>query len=157
MTQLLDNDFFRTVVSHTPLVSIDLIVRNTQDQVLLGLRANRPAQGHWFVPGGRILKEETLANAFKRLTQDELGQEMLICNAHYLGLYEHFYDDSSFGSHVSTHYVVNGFEIQLSNDDLNFPQEQHYGFCWFSVPELMASDKVHIHTKWYFDKDKGFL
>ncbi|MBJ6922853.1 GDP-mannose mannosyl hydrolase, partial [Vibrio cholerae] len=50
MTQRLDELTFKTVVASTPLVSMDLIVRNRYGQVLLGLRTNRPAQGFWFVP-----------------------------------------------------------------------------------------------------------
>lgn len=57
---------FLEIVRLTPLVSIDLIVLDQAGDVLLGRRVNRPAQGMWFVPGGRIRKDETLADAFKR-------------------------------------------------------------------------------------------
>ena len=53
---LLDEDSFRAAVAAVPLVSIDLVVRRANGDVLLGLRNNRPAQGQWFVPGGRIRK-----------------------------------------------------------------------------------------------------
>ena len=69
---------FATVVRSTPLVSIDLIVENAQGEYLLGKRTNRPAQGFWFVPGGRVQKDETLADAFARLTQAELGLSLPI-------------------------------------------------------------------------------
>ena len=59
-----------------PLISIDLLVQNEHGEYLLGLRNNRPAQGYWFVPGGRVLKNETLDGAFKRLTFEELGIEL---------------------------------------------------------------------------------
>lgn len=61
----LDNTTFSTVLDSTPLVSIDLVIENTQGEILLGERKNRPAQGYWFVPGGRILKNESLAVIFK--------------------------------------------------------------------------------------------
>ncbi|HGU2589280.1 TPA: NUDIX domain-containing protein, partial [Escherichia coli] len=47
---------FATIVRSTPLISIDLIVENEFGEILLGKRINRPAQGYWFVPGGRVLK-----------------------------------------------------------------------------------------------------
>jgi colanic acid biosynthesis protein WcaH len=47
---------FATVVRSTPLISIDLIVENESGEFLLGKRTNRPAQGYWFVPGGRVQK-----------------------------------------------------------------------------------------------------
>jgi colanic acid biosynthesis protein WcaH len=51
----LDDTTFKTVIASTPLISIDLVVKNTKGEYLLGYRNNRPAQGFWFVPGGRIL------------------------------------------------------------------------------------------------------
>jgi colanic acid biosynthesis protein WcaH len=49
---MLPIETFKTVIASTPLISIDLIVRNNQQQILLGKRLNKPAQGYWFVPGG---------------------------------------------------------------------------------------------------------
>jgi colanic acid biosynthesis protein WcaH len=69
----LEKQVFTTVIDSTPLVSIDLLVENTDGKVLLGYRNNRPAKGYWFVPGGRILKDESMDDAFKRLTLAELG------------------------------------------------------------------------------------
>ena len=69
----LDKQTFSTVIKSSPLVSIDLVVINPDGQALLGQRLNRPAKGFWFVPGGRILKNESLGNAFKRLTLEELS------------------------------------------------------------------------------------
>jgi hypothetical protein len=45
MSQWLDRDTFKTIIDTTPLVSIDLLVRNAQGQILVGKRVNRPAQG----------------------------------------------------------------------------------------------------------------
>ncbi|WP_306671513.1 hypothetical protein [Endozoicomonas sp. ONNA2] len=66
--KMLELETFKTVVASTPLVAIDLIVRNSQE---LGLRNNRPAQVYWFVTGGRILKNEWFENAFHRLIKVE--------------------------------------------------------------------------------------
>jgi colanic acid biosynthesis protein WcaH len=175
MTQWLDRETFKTIIDTTPLVSIDLLVRNSQGQILVGKRVNRPAQGFWFVPGGRILKNERLSEAFSRLTEAELGVELDIKNARYLGLYEHFYDDSIFTDDhtvvsiqvVSTHYVVNGFEVVLpevespeglsQNGYAGLPCEQHNEYRWLSEEEFKASDEVHVHSRWYVDPSVGFL
>ena len=85
---------FATVVRSTPLVSLDFIVENSRGEFLLGKRTNRPAQGYWFVPGGRVQKDETLEAAFERLTMAELlgGSPGQVCIAaeiameHNLGL-----------------------------------------------------------------------
>ena len=56
-------------------------------------RLNRSAKYHWFVPGGRMFNNEVLADAFKRLTRDGLGQAFTIDQANLLGPSNHFYDD----------------------------------------------------------------
>uniref|UniRef100_UPI00398C6595 NUDIX domain-containing protein n=1 Tax=Salmonella enterica TaxID=28901 RepID=UPI00398C6595 len=61
------------VVRATPLISLDFIVENGQGEILLCQRLNRPAQGYWFVPGGRVCIHETLDAAFRPLTLAELG------------------------------------------------------------------------------------
>ena len=160
MKQWLDKDTFKTIVDTTPLVSIDLLVRNSQGQILVGKRNNRPAQGFWFVPGGRILKNERLAEAFARLAEVELGIRLDIADARYLGLYEHFYEDSIFtddGDNVSTHYVVSGFEVILPDGYSALPYEQHNEYRWLLEGEFLASEEVHVHSRWYVDKENGFL
>jgi colanic acid biosynthesis protein WcaH len=156
MTYWLDRDKFKTIVDATPMVSIDLLVRNEDNQILVGKRVNRPAQGCWFVPSGRILKNEHLTDAFLRLTEQELGVAIAIGDARYLGLYEHFYTDSIFGEDVSTHYVVNGFEVVLPNTSVSLPKEQHNEYRWLSETEFRTSGEVHVHSRWYVDKTKGF-
>jgi colanic acid biosynthesis protein WcaH len=42
------------------------------NELLLGLRNNRPAQGSWFVPGGAIRKGEPRAAALQRVAAREL-------------------------------------------------------------------------------------
>lgn len=146
----LKQDVFRQVVASTPLVSIDFIVRNDLGMVLLGRRVNRPAQGYWFVPGGRVRKDERLAAAFERLTEDELGIRLPFSTADFIGPFEHFYPDNFSGTDFSTHYVVLGYELISGTSLDTLPVEQHSNYQWFSVQELLDSEQVHPHTKLYF-------
>ena len=150
MTQRLDEQTFKLVVASTPLVSIDLIIRNSKGQILLGQRTNRPAQGFWFVPGGRICKDETFELAFQRLTEIELGEEYCLKQAQFLGTYQHFYIDNFSDDDFSTHYVVLGYELELNIELTSLPDEQHNNYQWWEVENLLASEQVHINTKAYF-------
>jgi hypothetical protein len=47
------------------LISIDLVIRNAHEEVLLGLRNNAPAQDSFFVPGGMIRMDELPHEAFR--------------------------------------------------------------------------------------------
>lgn len=144
---------FHTVVASTPLVSIDLVVQNARGQILLGQRLNRPAQGFWFVPGGRILKNESLDDAFVRLTKVELGQCFGRSGARLLGVYEHFYADSVFGegqAFADTHYVVLGYLLVVSDEQFpNPPQDQHGQYRWWDIRQMLASAQVHDNTRAY--------
>jgi colanic acid biosynthesis protein WcaH len=147
----LDKSTFTTVIDSTPLVSIDLVVLDSEDNALLGKRLNRPAQDYWFVPGGRITKNESLADAFKRLTLDELGEAFSITDAELLGPYDHFYDDYVFGEEVSTHYVAIAYVLRLTQPLSKLPIDiQHGNYLWLSKTELLSSERVHKHSKWYF-------
>jgi colanic acid biosynthesis protein WcaH len=146
----LDERTFKTVIASTPLVSIDLVIKNTQGKYLLGFRNNRPAQGFWFVPGGRVLKDENMDDTFIRLCQNELGVSLTRQQAVFLGPFEHFYDDYVFGEDVTTHYVVLGYALTLDIDLASLPQDQHNQYRWFSQSELLQHVDVHQHSKWYF-------
>ncbi len=145
---------FTTVVRATPLVSIDLIVENERGEILLGRRNNRPAQGYWFVPGGRVQKNETLAVAFARLTQAELGQRFAMAQGQFHGVWQHFYDDNFSGADFSTHYVVLGFRLRVEEQALRLPDEQHSEYRWQLPSVLCASDDVHDNSRAYFLEER---
>ena len=148
---LLPPDVLIEVIKYTPLVSIDLVVRDGDGRVLAGWRTNRPAQNCWFVPGGRICKDERIADAFRRISKNELGLTLEERQARFLGVYQHFYEDNfaerpGFG----THYIVLGYEVRLDAPLTTLPEDQHEEYRWFSVEELLADAEVHENTKAYF-------
>lgn len=148
---LLPKEVFATVVANAPLVAIDLIVRNPQGSVLLGLRSNPPAKGSWFVPGGRIRKGESLDAAFSRIAQDELGLPARRDGHASAGVYEHFYDVNFDGTaHASTHYIVLAYQISIEPESLRLPHDQHSRFQWMQPGWLVQHPDVHSYTKAYF-------
>jgi len=147
----LSEEIFKCVVEHVTLVSIDLIVENKNSEILLGRRKNRPAKDFLFVPGGRILKGETISEAFRRITLSELGKEISISSAKFIGVFEHFYDDSFFGNDVSTHYVVLAYKIS-NVDNLDLPRSQHTEYLWLSAEGILNREDVHFYTKAYLER-----
>ena len=150
MTAALEQQVFLQIVANAPLVSIDLIVANARDEILLGQRVNAPARGAWFVPGGRIRKNETMANAYARVCNDELGMYQDIRHAMFAGVYEHFYDDNFAGAPgISTHYVVMAYRLTVA-EALTPPHEQHSVYRWVKPGDIAADDSVHRNTRAYF-------
>lgn len=144
---MIPSEQFKTVVEYTPLISIDLVTMY-DGKVLLGKRVNKPAQDFYFTTGGIVRKNETFENAKKRIAKIELGID-LFQEANFIGVFEHFYDDSIFEG-ISTHYVNHGYLLELDEKLENIPKEQHSEYKWFNIDELLQSNEVHQYVKDYF-------
>ena len=134
------------IVSHVPIVSVDLVVR-TPDGVVLGKRANEPAKGEWFVPGGRIHKRERLIDAVDRVAAEELGVETVRV-LESLGAYEHIYDTGG-ADDSGKHYLANGFVIETDTtiDGMTLDY-QHTDLRVFEVGALPTP--LHEYSAAYF-------
>ncbi len=150
MVKSLDSETFAHIVEHTPLIAIDLIIKDSKGRVLLGRRVNAPAKDYWFVPGGRIYKNETISEAFSRIFFTETGSKLLIDNAKFIGVYEHFYEDSFYDENISTHYVVLGYEINYDFSINILPETQHNTYKIVPVKTLLQDAEVHSNVKLYF-------
>lgn len=153
MTSMLSAERFSAVVRDTPLVSLDLVVVDANGRALLGQRRNKPAQGYWFVPGGRVLKDERLEDAFSRLLHQELGLDTKV-PATFLGVYQHFYEDGFAGDGVNTHYVVLAYRLMVAPDSLALPLDQHARYQWFDPESIRVNALIHPHSQWYFEHNR---
>jgi len=143
-------DIFKLIAKNTPLICIDLILENN-GLVLLGKRLNSPAKNFYFVPGGRIYKNETFLEALKRIVLEEINLEMVDISYSLLGLYEHRYEENYFEdpSFNSQYFVI---ALKCEIEKINYlKNEQHEQFLWFNKNDLLASREVHNYTKSYFD------
>jgi len=144
---MLDNQTFKTVVSSTPLISIDLLVKK-DNKILLGKRINKPAQDYLFSIGGRVYKNESIQQATARIAKTELNIELKL-TPKFAGVFEHFYDGGIYKD-VSTHYINLAYEVDINNEILNLPNDQHNEYQWLSINELLSSKQVHKYVKDYF-------
>jgi colanic acid biosynthesis protein WcaH len=149
---MLDDEEFGRVVRSAPLVSIDLIIRDPERNVLVGLRTNEPAKGYYFVPGGRVRKGESLKEALARIAKAETGYQAELEEAVFLGVYEHMYPNNRFGHReYGTHYVVLAYELNFDPRPTVELDSQHSCFRWLNETELRASPGVHPYTKAYLE------
>lgn len=156
-SQWLSKAVFSSACAALPLVSIDLMITRPGDQgreLLLGLRNNRPAQGWWFTPGGRIRKNETLATALRRVAREEIGLNLeWLSRAQLLGAWDHFYPDSAFDPGVSTHYVNLPHVLNLTEDEAQAMQPpsgqefQHQTWMWMPVAQACTDERVHEYVR----------
>jgi colanic acid biosynthesis protein WcaH len=154
---VLDIKTFGVVIDSTPLVAVDFVITDADDNILLGQRLNSPAEGMWCVPGGRVYKNENLMSAVKRKLKEEVGLEEVPPMV-FLGIYEHFYTDSAVSPEISTHYLAIGFAFQINDKSLIRSCAQHGEFKFIARSEVLTSAFVPIPIKNYLQGDfKSYL
>jgi colanic acid biosynthesis protein WcaH len=149
---MLSNNAFKEVIKNTNLFAFDLIIRNYNNEILVVKRNNSPAKGYFFVPGGRVFKNETLNNAFIRILREELSLEISsFTDISIKGLYNHKYDDNVFDSSgFNTHYIVYAIELNLKENIIIQLDKQHNSYQYFSIDVLLKEKLVHQYVKNYF-------
>jgi colanic acid biosynthesis protein WcaH len=149
---------FKNVVRDTVLVSLDLILINDRGEVLVGRRRHGPARECIFVPGGRVMKGETLPAALRRVVKQETGLTVSPDGVVLHGIYDHVYPDSCFDDPaISTQYVVIACRCPVNCGAAIVADQQHESLQFMPIAELMENTQVHPYTKSYFQKDAGNL
>ncbi|MDJ0835195.1 MAG: NUDIX domain-containing protein [Acidobacteriota bacterium] len=145
--RLSEKDFL-DVIENMPLVSIDLVVVDKKSRILMGKRVNSPAQYCWFVPGGRIIKGETLDSALNRIAREEINQDLYRSNGRLVGIFDHYYKENFADvDGIHTQYIVLAFEFFLDLDSKNLPLGQHSHWQWVCESE---SKIAHTYSANYF-------
>ncbi len=149
MSQILPQEDFFQLLSRGKLVSVDLLVRNEHNQILVGYRTNKPAQHTWFVPGGVVQKNERLPEALDRVALQELGVRPTEIS--FTAVAQHHYPDNFRGvDDIGTNYLVIAFECRIHSAEL-ITDSQHEKALWLSPHELLTHPDVHPYTRAYFD------
>lgn len=154
---MLSQQDFEQLVKNAPLFAIDLVVVNPHNQILIGKRVNEPAKDAWFVPGGRVFKNEPLDEAFERISKAEIGLSLPYVQATLIGLFDHFYDNSAFGDDISTHYINATHLVRIENEKLVLPKEQHHAYRWIGLDEVEKDITVHEYSKVFMATLKKML
>lgn len=85
---------YREILERTPIPCVDAVVVMDGKFVLIR-RKDEPAKGQWWLPGGRVYKNELMEDAIKRKVKEELGIAVTIVKQ--LGADETIFDTGPFG------------------------------------------------------------
>jgi colanic acid biosynthesis protein WcaH len=113
-----DKNLYKMMLDHFPIACVDVVVE-CNEKFLFLKRKEKPAQGEYWFPGGRLYKNETLEDCVKRKLNEE------VCIESYelvdqVGTFETIFDDGPFEAqshtiNVTYHVIVKTEEIK-SND-----------------------------------------
>lgn len=132
MSRLLHHKTYKKIYRHVPLACVDVVLIHGR-RFLLGKRAERPARGEWFPPGGRILKNEVLRDAARRKLQEELGFSADVSRLRFLGVDETMFEDSSHGGSKHTINIV--FALRVRRKPAIRHDRTQSEVAWFTAIE----------------------
>jgi len=148
----LNEEQWKLFVKNNPIYAIDIVVFSHERGVLLGKRINDPAKGKYFVPGGRVFKDENRENAFNRICKEEINIDLNFKKSSLIGIYEHFYNNSKWTEEIfSTHYIVEARLIKINpklENDINI-DNQHSKRLWLKN-YFQNQSEIHSYCKPYF-------
>jgi colanic acid biosynthesis protein WcaH len=126
---------YRKFLSTMPIVCVDCLVMNDRGEYLLVKRRNEPLKDEFWVPGGRLHKNERLADAVHRKMREEIGVEVEIVDQ--LGYFEEFFERTAEGAEGGAHSICFLFLVRAKSDDIRL-DEQSSEWGWFAAaPERL--------------------
>lgn len=78
----LPEELFLFATELTPMVNVDLLIRDEAGRILLAWRKDRFYEEGWHVPGGIVRLKETFEERIKKVALAEIGCENLIFDTH---------------------------------------------------------------------------
>ena len=138
----LSPDDYNQVLSLVPIVCVDCIVVNDRGEYLLVRRANEPFKSEFWIPGGRVYKNERLINAVHRKMREEIGVEVEIIRN--VGFFEEFLEKTAQDIENGAHTVSIVYLVKPKNLDIKI-DGQSSEWAWFN--ELPAKFKEYVNLK----------
>jgi colanic acid biosynthesis protein WcaH len=144
-TDWIPEELYKQIVEVMPIPCIDILVKHNNEYLLVK-RVNEPLKDKWYVSGSRLLKNETVQDAVKRIAKTELG-----INARYskvLCIYNAIYEVGYFGlpSHTFTLVV----EATTKSEIIKLDKE-HSDYMWVDKP----FPNLHPYIKKAIQSAKG--
>lgn len=124
---ILSNEAYLNIIETMPVVCIDGLIINEKKQFLLVKRANEPLKNEFWMPGGRLHKNEKCEDGIKRKILQELNAEVEIIKC--LGHFEEFFEKTEQNVKNGFHAISIVFLLRLLNQNIKL-DEQSMEWIW---------------------------
>ena len=126
---------FNSFIDYMPLVCVDVVIIHNNKCLLLK-RKNWPAKNQYWLPGGRILKNESIKEATIRKVKEETNLNTVYRS--FLTVEETFFQNDQLTKHT-----INLTNLVVATTDTGFRLDnQHSNFKWLEKddPFLLQLD-----------------
>lgn len=134
---------YRQIHREMPIVCVDLVIVRA-GAVLLVKRKKEPAANKFWIPGGRLFKNESAQLAARRLALNEV--RLTVGSLSFLDYMDCYFEEDPFGHGCGTHSVSLVFRceiVQKTNENVRV-DENHSEFMWwnglgdcFEMPQVL--------------------
>ena len=128
MNKVLDSSLYRIIHQNMPINCVDVVLKTTDRGFLMIKRKEEPAKDQWWLPGGRVLRNESLVSAAKRKVLEETNLRI-----------------------KSLDKIVNGYELLFRGDPFDHGGGTHSICTCYSaeVKDLssLKMDECHSESK----------
>ena len=123
---------YQEIIDYMPICCIDLVVK-CENYFLLVKRAQEPCKNKWWLPGGRVLFNETLEQAARRKLKEEVNIRM-IKKIKFLGVGEFRRKKGRFNKPVHTIASVYLVQVDKKEKDNVKIDRTSAEYRWFDKP-----------------------
>jgi ADP-ribose pyrophosphatase YjhB (NUDIX family) len=150
-TKGIGEDLFLSISQLTPIINVDLFVKNKHNEILLTWRSDEYYGPGWHVPGGVLRYKETLMERAKKVAINELGLDL--CKIY--GPKAH-HEAFNFTRNIRGHFISFIFMVSIDN---NPPKKKQAGkspnqgeWKWFKkCPDNFINNQNFLKS--YFKND----
>lgn len=133
--KFIPEDLYKKILSVSPIVCVDVYIYHAPtEEFLFFLRTNKPAQGLFCCPGGRVVKNEQLFAAAKRKLHDETGWAVSVNNLRLIGVTDTAFPDSHFSA-TPCHTINISFLYTVSRKPKVKLNNEHAQYAWLKGTE----------------------
>lgn len=126
----IDDECYATIQKKMPIATVDAIIFH-KDKFLLMKRNDSPVKGEWWIPGGRIFKNESIEDAVKRKVFEETGLQCKIIEQ--LGVINQIFPEC--------HTISIFYLVESNRNDVKLNTE-HSDYKW--VSELPVNSHQYL-------------
>ncbi|MFH0808039.1 MAG: NUDIX domain-containing protein [archaeon] len=121
---------YKEILELMPIACVDLVIFYC-GKIFLAKRINEPVKGQWFLPGGRIMKNEKLNDVVMRKAKEETGLDVKIIKP--LMFDETMFNESSMKGVVSGVHTVNlVYLVEAKNNKVKL-DAQNSEYKWIDI------------------------
>jgi colanic acid biosynthesis protein WcaH len=121
MADFIPEELYHQILLNMPIACVDVAIV-ARGAVLLVKRKDAPARGDWWVPGGRVLKGETMRETAERKALEEVGLDCHV--GPIIHTAETIFPDGPSG--IPVHSINSCFFLFPEEKDLDLQLDNHH-------------------------------